>query len=42
MLDLNRVNAAYVEALGTEAQANYQIIFQKTALDYYTGMLNSY
>jgi len=42
LLDLNRVNAAYVEALGTEAQANYQIIFQKTALDYYTGMLNSY
>ncbi|WPP51061.1 TolC family protein [Catalinimonas niigatensis] len=39
VLDLNRVNAAYVEALSTKAQADYQIIFQKTALDYYQGTL---
>lgn len=41
VLDLNRVNAAYVEALSTKAQADYQIIFQKTALDYYQGTLQS-
>ncbi|WKN45680.1 TolC family protein [Tunicatimonas pelagia] len=39
VLDLNQVNAAYVEAQATQAQANYQLIFQKTALDYYTGKL---
>ena len=42
ILDLNRVNAAYVEALATKAQADYQIIFQKTALDYYMGKLSNY
>ncbi|MFP4089332.1 MAG: TolC family protein [Cyclobacteriaceae bacterium] len=41
ILDLNRVNASYVEALATKAQADYQIIFQKTALDYYQGLLQS-
>jgi len=41
ILDLNRVNAAYVEALSTQAQANYQLIFQKTALDYYQGTLDN-
>lgn len=41
ILDLNRVNAAYVEALATKAQADYQIIFQKTALDYYMGKLSN-
>ncbi|MEK6478013.1 TolC family protein [Catalinimonas sp. 4WD22] len=39
ILDLNRVNAAYVEALSTKAQADYQIIFQKAALEYYKGTL---
>jgi outer membrane protein len=42
ILDLNRVNAAYVEALATKAQADYQIIFQKTALDYFMGKLSNY
>lgn len=42
ILDLNRVNAAYVEALATKAQADYQIIFQKTALDYFMGRLSNY
>jgi outer membrane protein len=42
ILDLNRVNAAYVEALATKAQADYQLIFQKTALDYFRGKLQSY
>lgn len=42
ILDLNRVNAAYIEALATKAQADYQIIFQKTALDYYMGKLSNY
>ena len=41
ILDLNRVNATYVEALATKAQADYQIIFQKTALDYYMGKLSN-
>ncbi|MDF9797422.1 outer membrane protein [Catalinimonas alkaloidigena] len=39
ILDLTRVNAAYVEALSTKAQADYQIIFQKAALEYYKGKL---
>ena len=39
ILDLNRVNAAYVEAQANQVQANYTLIFQKTALDYYTGTL---
>lgn len=42
ILDLNVVNAAYVEALATKAQADYQIIFQKTALDYYMGKIENY
>ncbi len=41
ILDLNRVNASFVEALATKAQADYQIIFQKTALDYYMGKLSN-
>ena len=41
ILDLNRVNALYVEALATKTQASYQIIFQKTALDYFTGELSN-
>ena len=39
ILDLNRVNAAYVEAQASQVQANYTLVFQKTALDYYTGTL---
>ena len=39
ILDLNRVNAAYVEAQANQVQANYTLVFQKTALDYYTGAL---
>ena len=39
ILDLNRVNAAYVEAQANQVQANYTLIFQKTALDYFTGRL---
>lgn len=39
ILDLNRVNALYVEAQANQVQANYTLIFQKTALDYYTGKL---
>lgn len=39
VLDLNLVNTTYVEALSTQVQADYQLIFQKTALDYYTGEL---
>ena len=39
ILDLNRVNALYVEAQANQVQADYTIIFQKTALDYYTGTL---
>nr|WKN38918.1 TolC family protein [Tunicatimonas sp. TK19036] len=39
ILDLNRVNAAFVEAQATQVQADYQLIFQKTAIDYYTGKL---
>ena len=41
ILDLNRVNAAYVEAQANEVQANYTLVFQKTAIDYYTGTLES-
>ena len=39
VLDINLVNAAYVEALANQVQANYTLVFQKTALDYYTGTL---
>ena len=39
ILDLNLVNAAFVEAQANQVQANYTLIFQKTALDYYTGKL---
>ncbi len=39
ILDLNRVNAAYVEAQANQVQANYTLVFQKTALDYFTGKL---
>ena len=39
ILDLNRVNAAAVEAQANQVQANYTLIFQKTALDYFTGKL---
>ena len=39
ILDLNRVNAAYVGAQANKVQASYTLIFQKTALDYYTGSL---
>lgn len=39
VIDVNLVNAAYVQALANQAQANYQLIFQKTALDYFTGKL---
>ena len=39
ILDLNRVNAAFVGAQANRVQANYTLVFQKTALDYYTGKL---
>ena len=39
ILDLNRVNTLYVEAQANQVQANYTLIFQKTAMDYYTGKL---
>ncbi len=39
VLDINLVNAAFVGAQANQAQANYQLIFQKTALDYFTGRL---
>lgn len=39
VIDVNLVNAAYIQALANQAQANYQLIFQKTALDYFTGKL---
>ncbi|MEM9674256.1 MAG: TolC family protein [Bacteroidota bacterium] len=39
IIDLSLVNASYVEAQATQAQANYQLIFQKTALDYFMGKL---
>ena len=39
ILDLNLVNAAFVEAQANQVQANYTLIFQKTALDYFTGKL---
>ncbi len=41
ILDLNRVNALYVEAQAQKVQADYRLIFQKTALDYYTGRLQA-
>ncbi len=41
VLDLNRVNALYIEALAKKAQADYTLIFQKTAMDYYTGTLQT-
>ena len=41
VLDINRVNAAYVEAQASLVQANYTLMFQKTALDYYTGQLQT-
>ncbi len=41
ILDVNRVNALYVEAQANQVQANYTLIFQKTALDYFTGTLDS-
>jgi outer membrane protein len=40
VIDVNLVNAAYVQALANQAQANYQLIFQKTAIDYFTGRLD--
>ena len=39
ILDINLVNARYVEAQANLVQANYTLIFQNTALDYYTGKL---
>ena len=39
VLDINRVNATYVEAQANLVQANYTLIFQKTIMDYYTGKL---
>lgn len=39
ILDLNLVNTAFVEARAQKAQADYTLIFQKTAMDYYTGRL---
>ncbi|MEQ9441583.1 MAG: TolC family protein [Cyclobacteriaceae bacterium] len=41
VIDLNLVNATFVEAQATQVQADYQLIFQKTALDYYTGKLQT-
>ena len=41
VLDINRVNAAYVEAQASLVQANYTLVFQKTTLDYYTGQLQT-
>ncbi len=41
VLDLNRVNALYIEALAKKVQADYTLIFQKTAMDYYTGTLQT-
>ena len=39
VLDINRVNATYVEAQANLVQANYTLVFQKTIMDYYTGKL---
>ena len=39
ILDINLVNARYVEAQANLVQANYTLIFQNTAMDYYTGKL---
>ncbi len=41
ILDLNLVNAKYIEAQSQNAQADYQIIFQKAALEYYKGTLSN-
>lgn len=39
ILDLNLVNTAFVEAQAQKVQADYTLVFQKTAMDYYTGQL---
>jgi outer membrane protein len=41
LIDLNRANATYVQAQSENIQADYTLIFQKTALDYYKGVLET-
>jgi len=41
LIELNRANAAFVQAKSEKIQADYTLIFQKTALDYYKGVLQT-
>jgi outer membrane protein len=41
ILDLNRISALHIEALAKKVQADYTLIFQQTAMDYYTGQLQA-
>ena len=41
LIDLNRANATHVQAQSEEIQADYTLVFQKTALDYYKGVLQT-
>src|SRR5690606_30092786 len=41
LIELNRANASFVQARSEDIQADYTLIFQKTALDYYRGVLQT-
>ncbi len=41
LIDLNRANATYVQAQSEKIQADYTLVFQETALDYYKGVLET-
>jgi outer membrane protein len=41
LIDLNRANATHVQAQSESIQADYTLVFQKTALDYYKGVLET-
>lgn len=41
LIDLNRANATFVEAKSANIQAGYTLIFQKTIMDYYKGVLQT-
>ena len=41
LIELNRANATFVQARSEDIQADYTLIFQKTALDYYKGVLQT-
>jgi outer membrane protein len=41
LIDLNRANATHVQAQSESIQADYTLVFQKTALDYYKGILQT-